>query len=102
MAPAIRLAEEGYPVAPVTAYFWGRGAQRQLSTAPNGHELTIDGRAPRPGEIFRNPYLADTLETIAKKGRDEFYKGKIAKVIAFIFSSNILHYTRHLSNGYTV
>jgi len=42
LAPAIRLAEEGFPVAPLTSYFWGRGAQRQLKD--RGRELTIDGR----------------------------------------------------------
>ena len=61
LAPAIRLADEGFPVAPLTAHAWERGAQRQLSQALNGAELTIDGRGPRPGEIFRNPGLARTL-----------------------------------------
>ena len=60
LAPAIRLAEEGYPVAPVTAYFWERSEER-LRAAPNGLELTIEGRAPRAGELFRNPGLARTL-----------------------------------------
>ncbi len=41
--PAIRLAEEGFPVAPITAHFWSRGAGRQLRSAPGGVELTIDG-----------------------------------------------------------
>ncbi len=66
LAPAIRLAEGGFPVAPVTAHFWARGAARQLAQAPNGHELTLDGRAPRAGEIFRNPGLARTFRTLAE------------------------------------
>src|SRR5512141_3139249 len=41
LAPAIRLASEGFPVAPLTANSWQRGAQNQLRTAPNGNELTI-------------------------------------------------------------
>jgi len=61
LAPAIELAKKGFPVAPLTAYFWQRGAERQLNNALNGHALTIDGRAPRAGEIFRNPGLARTL-----------------------------------------
>ncbi len=82
LAPAIRLAEEGFPVAPVTAYFWDRGAGRQLATALNGQELTIDGRAPRPGEIFRNPGLAKTFRTVAEGGKEAYYKGEIGKAVA--------------------
>ncbi|MEJ2759265.1 MAG: gamma-glutamyltransferase, partial [Anaerolineales bacterium] len=64
LSPAIRLAEEGFPVAPVTAYFWERGAKIQLSSAPNGEELTIEGRAPLPGETFKNPGLARTMKKL--------------------------------------
>src|SRR5690606_30570595 len=78
LAPAIRLAEEGFPVAPLTAYFWGRGAERQLRHAPGGEALMLDGRAPRAGEIFRNPALGRTLRAIAEGGKDEFYRGEIA------------------------
>jgi gamma-glutamyltranspeptidase/glutathione hydrolase len=81
LAPAIRLADEGFPVAPITAHSWELGVERQLRSAINGHELTIDGRAPRPGEIFRNPNLARTLKLVAEGGRDEFYQGKIASAI---------------------
>lgn len=84
LAPAIRLADEGFPVAPLTAYFWARGAERQLRHAPNGEELTIDGRAPRPGEVFRNPGLARTLRTVAEGGKDAFYRGEIARAIAAV------------------
>lgn len=82
LAPAIRLAEEGFPVAPITAYHWQNGAERQLSRAPGGLELTIDGRAPRPGEIFRNPGLARTFKAVAEGGADAFYRGPIAAAIA--------------------
>jgi len=82
LAPAIRLAEEGFPVAPVTAHFWSRGAQRQLSQAPGGLELTIDGRAPLPGELFRNPGLARTFRSVAKGGKTAYYQGEIAAAIA--------------------
>ena len=84
LAPAIRLAEEGFPVAPLTAYYWQRGAEHQLRHAPNGHELMIDGRAPRPGEIFRNPTLARTLRIIAEGGKDAFYRGEIGEKIAAV------------------
>ncbi len=84
LAPAIRLAEEGFPVAPTTAYFWGKGAERQLATALNGHELTIDGRAPKAGEIFRNPGLARTFQVVAAGGKEAFYQGEIAEAIAAV------------------
>ena len=82
LAPAIRLAEQGFPVAPLTAYFWQRGAERQLKTAFNGVELTVDGRAPRPGELFRNPGLARSLRAVAEGGKAAFYHGRLAEAIA--------------------
>lgn len=81
LAPAIRLADEGFPVAPLTSYFWSRGADRQLKSALNGNELTIDGRAPKAGEIFRNPGLAKTLSVVAEKKAEGFYQGQIAESI---------------------
>ncbi len=84
LAPAIRLAEDGFPVAPVTAHFWARGAVRQLAGAPNGHELTIERGAPRPGEVFRNPGLARTLRAVAEGGARAFYQGPIAEAIAAV------------------
>src|SRR5215211_5943193 len=65
LSPAIRLASQGFPVAPLTAHSWQRGAQNQLRSAPNGYELTIDGRAPHAGEIFHNLNLARTLQMVA-------------------------------------
>src|SRR5688500_9745116 len=84
LAPAIRLASEGFPVAPLTSYFWQRGAQRQLKSARNGLELTIGGRGPNAGEIFRNPGLARTLEAIARGGRSAYYEGEIADAIVSV------------------
>ncbi len=81
LAPAIRLAQEGFPVSPITAHSWELGTQRQLKSALNGHELTISGRAPRAGEIFRNPNLARTFEIVTHGGRDAFYQGEIAEAI---------------------
>ncbi len=84
LVPAIRLAEQGFPVAPVTSHFWQRGADRQLKTAPNGYELTINGRAPRAGEVFHNPGLARTLRKVAEQGKSAFYQGEIAEAIAAV------------------
>lgn len=82
LAPAIRLAEEGFPVAPLTAVYWQNGARNQLAVALGGQELTIEGRGPEPGEIFRNPGLARTLRRIAGGGKAAFYQGEIAEAIA--------------------
>ena len=84
LAPAIRLAREGFPVAPLTSHSWQRGAQNQLKSALNGQELTIAGRGPRPGEIFRNPNLARTFEIVAGGGRSAFYEGEIAEAIVSV------------------
>ena len=81
LAPAIRLAREGFPVGPITSNAWAYGVEEQLRFAPNGHELTIDGRAPKAGEIFRNPGLARTFETVARGGASAFYQGEIAEAI---------------------
>jgi len=81
LAPAIRYAREGFPVSELIAHYWQRSVPI-LEVWPGFTEIfTINGRGPRKGEIFRNPYLADTLETIAKGGRDAFYKGEIARTI---------------------
>jgi gamma-glutamyltranspeptidase/glutathione hydrolase len=81
LAPTIRYAREGFPVTELIAYYWERSVPH-YEKSPNFKEtFTIDGRAPAKGEIFRNPRLADTLEKIARGGRDEFYKGEIAKSI---------------------
>ena len=85
LAPAIRLAEEGFPVAPLTSHFWSSAAERgQLKTALNGRELTIGGRGPRPGEIFYNPGLGKTLKRIAEGGKKAYYEGPIAEAIVEI------------------
>jgi len=81
LSPAIQLAEDGFPVAPITAYFWERGASIQLSQAPNGFELMIDGKAPKPGEKFKNPGLAKTFKLLAEHGPSVFYQGQIAEAI---------------------
>ncbi len=82
LAPAIRLAKEGFPVEPITAHHWAGGAERQLRHALGGTALLIDGRAPAAGEVFRNSGLAWTLEGIARDGKEAFYQGEIAKRIA--------------------
>ncbi len=88
LEPAIRYAEEGFPVTELIAYYWDRSVPI-LRKWPGFLEIfTIDGRAPRKGEIFKNPALASTLRKIASGGRDAFYKGEIAKTIAAYMKRN--------------
>ena len=82
LAPAIGYAEEGFPVSELIAYYWGLSVRTRKDQAHFLETFTTDGRPPRKGEIWRNPALARTLRTIADKGRDAFYKGDIARVIA--------------------
>jgi len=86
LSPAIELAERGFPVSPLTSIFWQRGAERQLAKAPNGRELTIEGRGPMPGELFQNPNLAKTFRLVAEGGKEAFYQEEIAEAIV-----NVLH-----------
>ena len=81
LAPTIRYAEEGVPVPEVIAGYW-RSAERYTNAGIRATFLR-DGKAPRAGEVFKNPELANSLRLIAKDGRDGFYKGDIAaKIVA--------------------
>jgi gamma-glutamyltranspeptidase/glutathione hydrolase len=88
LAPAVELAERGFPVAPMTATLWAILAETQLRASPGGRELMIDGRGPRPGEIFRNPTLAGTLQRVAEKGKEGFYQGEVAEAIVRVVGSH--------------
>ena len=81
LQPAINYANEGFPVSELIAYYMERNA-RVLEQYPNFKETYMPGgKTPAIGEIFKNPDLAYTLQLIADKGRDEFYKGELAKII---------------------
>src|SRR3954467_3963050 len=110
LAPAIRYAEEGFPVTDLIAYYWSFGprlykglpgafietytlsmetARRRSDEMADGREggpsPNAERRTPGKGDIFKNPDLARTLRLIGEKGRDAFYKGEIAdKVDAFM------------------
>src|SRR3569832_1458889 len=81
LAPAIETAENGFPVMEKTAEDWNAEVTKLKKTPASASNYLIDGRAPRPGETFRQPNLARTLRTLARDGRDAFYKGEIAKAI---------------------
>ncbi|TWT19334.1 gamma-glutamyltransferase [Luteimonas marina] len=88
LQPAIRYAREGHPVHEVIAYYWDRSVPRLSKWPGFSEQFTIDGRAPRTGETWKNPNLANTLQQIADGGRDAFYKGDIARTIDAYFKAN--------------
>ena len=91
LAPAIRYAEEGFPVTELIAYYWSFGP-RLYKDLPGAffETYTLDGkgRIPAKGDIFKNPALAATLRLIGEKGRDAFYKGEIADKIDRFMRAN--------------
>jgi gamma-glutamyltranspeptidase/glutathione hydrolase len=79
--PAARYADEGFPLSPVIASDWDRSLKR-FADKPGFREVFMPGgRAPREGEIFRNPALARTLRSIGERGQAAFYRGPIADAI---------------------
>ena len=88
LAPTIRYAREGHPVHETIAHYWALSVPRLAKWPGFSEQFTLDGRAPRTGELWRNPNLANTLEQIGKSGRDAFYKGEIARTIDAYFKAN--------------
>ena len=82
LQPAIQYAQSGFPVSELIAYYWDRSVP-VLSKQPGDFvgSFTLNGKAPAKGEMFKNPALANTLQQLAKGGRDAFYKGDIARQI---------------------
>ena len=81
LTPAIEYARDGFPVSELIAYYWQMNVERIGKYEGFSDIFMPRGRAPRKGEIFKNPALAATLEKIATGGRDAFYKGDIARTI---------------------
>ena len=79
---AIRHAEDGFPVAELTAEQWHESEARLKADEGAALNYLIDGRTPRAGEIFKNPRMAATLKRIAADGPEYFYKGEIAQKLA--------------------
>ena len=86
--PAIRYAREGFPLTDLVAFYWGLSAPRLEKYEGYKETFMPGGRAPLKGEVFKNPRLADTYESLAQKGRDEFYKGEIARRIDEFMKKN--------------
>jgi gamma-glutamyltranspeptidase / glutathione hydrolase len=85
LAPAIYYAEQGFPVAEVVAGGWARSVKLHAAHPNSRATYLVDGeRAPRAGEVFKNPDLARSLRRIADGGRDGFYTGPTAEAILAI------------------
>jgi gamma-glutamyltranspeptidase/glutathione hydrolase len=81
LAPAIAYAEEGFPVTEVIARYW-KAAEQSLARWPDAaRTFLVHGRAPRAGEVFRNPRLARTYRLLAEHGAAAFYQGEIARAL---------------------
>lgn len=81
LSPSISYAENGFPVTEVIAGYWAGAEQKLQRTRTASMTYLIDGKSPRKGQVFKNPYLANTYRAIAKHGRDAFYKGELAKAM---------------------
>ncbi len=88
LAPAIRYAEEGFPLSPVIAGDWERSTRVFKDKPGFAGVFMPGGRAPREGERFKNPALARTLRLLADKGRDAYYQGPIAAAIVKFSKAN--------------
>jgi len=92
LAPAIRLARHGYGVAERVQYDWAKEAALLAGDANAARVFLPGGRPPAVGEVHRQPELADTLEIIAREGRDGFYRGPVAQdIVAYLNGLGGLH-----------
>ena len=88
LQPAIEYAEKGFPVSELIAYYL-ESSYKRFKDYPNFKETyTVDNKPITKGVIFKNPALAKTYRLLAEKGRDEFYKGSIAKTIDIFIKKN--------------
>ena len=84
LQPAIDYAEEGFPLTQLIGHYLESVNRFEAAGFDNIKETYIDqngGKLPQEGEIYKNPFLANTYKTIAKHGRDAFYKGEIAEAM---------------------
>ena len=82
LAPAIRFAQGGFPIAPRVGFDWARDVAKLQTDPGAAQHYLVDGRAPAVGDVMRFPALAATLEAIAAGGPKAFYQGPIAADIA--------------------
>ena len=77
--PAIRYAGEGFPVSAFTSHEWRNLEDKLRKNVEAAAGYLVRDRAPRPGEVFRQPDLARTMRGIAESGTEFFYRGEVAE-----------------------
>ncbi|RPD64873.1 gamma-glutamyltranspeptidase [Lentinus tigrinus ALCF2SS1-6] len=87
LEPAIRLAEGGFPVTEINSFQYQRSEPLLKNASPNGDEMLLDGKAPLPGQFMKLANLAKTFREVAEKGKDGFYKGRVAEAIVELIKS---------------
>tara|TARA_R110000764_G_scaffold41935_3_gene94340 strand:- start:370 stop:2286 length:1917 start_codon:yes stop_codon:yes gene_type:complete len=92
LEPAIRYARAGAPIPEVISFYWSFGPKRFEPAFESGMleeydnaKKTYFSPMPSEGSLFKNPDLANTLERIGQKGRDEYYKGETARTMDAYF-----------------
>ena len=85
LAPAIDYAEKGFPLTELIAWYMQRTIpffeSKGFPNIEDTYKAQNGGKLPNEGEVYKNPYLANTYRKIAEGGRDAFYKGDIAKTV---------------------
>lgn len=98
LAPSIKLAEDGVPVAPRIAFDWENYAHNLQGSARE--KYLIDGKPLKTGDIFRLPGQAEVLRRIAKNGASAFYTGEVAEdMVATLNSFGGLHTLDDFANA---
>ncbi|EIW64307.1 gamma-glutamyltranspeptidase [Trametes versicolor FP-101664 SS1] len=87
LEPAIRLAEEGFPVTEINSAGYQNAYNQIKNASPNGDEMLLDGKAPLPGQYLKLPNLGKTFREVAEKGKDGFYRGRVAQAIVDLIQS---------------
>jgi len=99
LAPAIKYANEGFPVTELIGYYLMLSSKRFKNLPNFATTYMPNGEVLKKGTVFKNPSLANTYTKIAKGGRNAFYKGETAKTIAsFLQSQGGVLSTKDLNN----
>lgn len=88
LQPAIEIAEQGFVMTPAIARGWAGQAELLANQGPAGHDLLLNGDAPRAGEVWTNPRLGRVLREVAEGGPDAFYRGRTAERIVEALSEH--------------